>query len=55
MQSVFVTITKLIALKNYLCKEFFCNNFGRNGTIVSAVDALHALGLADFRYFSFGL
>ena len=36
MQSVFVIITKLIASKNYFCKEFFCNNFGRDG-IVSRV------------------
>ena len=32
MQSVFATITKLIPSKNYFCKAFFCNNFGRNGT-----------------------
>ena len=32
MQSVFVIITRLIASKIYLCKEFCCNNFGRNGS-----------------------
>ena len=41
MQSVFVTITKLIASKNYLCKEVtlevFCNKFGRDGIWVSAI------------------
>ena len=31
MPSVFVIITKLIASKNYFCKEFFCNNFVRDG------------------------
>ena len=31
MKSVFVIITKLIASKNYFCKEVFCNNFGRDG------------------------
>ena len=31
MQSVFVIITKLIASKNYFCKEVFCNNFDRDG------------------------
>ena len=31
MQSVFVTNTKLIASKNYFCKEFFCNIIGRDG------------------------
>ena len=33
MQSVFVIITKLIASKKYFCKELFCNNFGRDGTV----------------------
>ena len=33
MQSVFVIVTKLIASKNYFCKEVSCNNFGRDGTI----------------------
>ena len=32
MQSVFVIATKLIASKNYFCKEVFCNNFGCDGT-----------------------
>ena len=31
MQSVFVTVTKLIDSNNYFCKEVFCNNFGRDG------------------------
>ena len=31
MQSVFAIITKLIASRNYFCKEVFCNNFGRDG------------------------
>ena len=31
MQSAFVIITKLIASKNYFCKEVFCNDFGRDG------------------------
>ena len=35
MQSVFVIVTKLIASKSYLCKEVFCKNFGRNGTMNS--------------------
>ena len=30
MQSVFVIITKFIGSKHYFCKEFFCNNFGRD-------------------------
>ena len=34
MQSVFVIITKLIASKNYFCKEVFCNNFVRDGTVL---------------------
>ena len=34
MQSGFVTIAKLIAPKHYFCKEVFCNNFGRDGTII---------------------
>ena len=34
MQSVFVIITKLIASKNYFCKEVFCNNFGRDGIFI---------------------
>ena len=33
MESVFVIITKLIASKNYFCKEVFCNNFGRDGIL----------------------
>ena len=33
MQSVFVLVTKLIASKNYFCKEVFCNNFGRVGKL----------------------
>ena len=33
MQSVFVIITKLIASKNYFCKKFFCNSFGRVGRV----------------------
>ena len=36
MQRVFVIITKLIASKNYFCKEVFCNNFGRDGSDVDA-------------------
>ena len=32
MQSAFVIISKFIASKKYLCKELFCNNFGRDGT-----------------------
>ena len=31
MQSVFVTITKLIASKNHFFRRVFCNNFGRGG------------------------
>ena len=31
MQSDFVIITKIIASKNYFCKEVFCNDFGRDG------------------------
>ena len=33
MQSVFVIITKLIASNKYFCKEVFCNNFGRDGSV----------------------
>ena len=33
MQSVFVIITKLIASKNYFCKEVICNNFGSDGKV----------------------
>ena len=36
MQSVFVMITKLIASTNCFCKEGFCNDFGRNGTLLLA-------------------
>ena len=32
MQSVFVIVTKLIVSKINVCKEVFCNNFGRDGT-----------------------
>ena len=34
MQSVFVIITKIIASKSYLCKEVFCNKFGRDGSFL---------------------
>ena len=34
MQSVLAIITKLIASKNYFCKEVFCNNFGRDGSVL---------------------
>ena len=33
MQSVFAIVAKLIASINYFCKEVFCNNFGRDGTL----------------------
>ena len=34
MQSVFVTITKLVASQNYFCKEGFGNDFGRDGRVI---------------------
>ena len=34
MQSVFVIITKLVASKKYFCKEVFCNDFGRVGSVL---------------------
>ena len=40
MQSVFVIITKVIASKNYFCKEVFCNNFGRDGNVIVVFQAL---------------
>ena len=31
---LFVIITKLIAPKHFLCKDFFCNNFGRGSKLL---------------------
>ena len=42
MQSDFVIIAKLIASKNYICREFFCNNFGRDGTVEKTTRAVRA-------------
>ena len=44
-------ITKLIASKNYFCKEVFCNNFGRDGNVF--VNQLSARSDARERYQGF--
>ena len=45
MQSVFVRITKLIASEIYFCKEVFCNNFGRDGTVHLKIDIVNTRSL----------